>query len=161
MSAGESPAATARRLLAGAGHGVLASQLAPDDDAAPSGACQPYATLVQIAPQPHGAVLLLLSDLARHTRNIAANARCGLLVDATEDGPDRLAGARLALIGAIAPAADQAAAKAAFLARHPEARDYAGFGDFRCYSLAVECGDLVAGFGRIERIPGPDLALRT
>lgn len=154
---GEAPARTARRLLAAAGHGVLASTLAPDDDAA-GASPQPYATLVQGAPQADGAVLLLISDLARHTRNLAANPRCGLLIDGTAEGPDRLAGARLALIGAAAPATDQRVAKRAFLERHPQARGYAGFGDFRCWRFVPDCGDLVAGFGHIERIPAAALA---
>jgi hypothetical protein len=41
---------------------------------------------------------------------------------------------------------------ARFVARHPSAELYAGFGDFRLYRMTVARAHLVAGFGRIHWI---------
>lgn len=115
--------------------------------------------------------MLLLSDLADHSRNIREDNRVSLLVsvpgdevgdetgDATEDGPqddnqdDPLARPRLSLVGR-AKADTDPNLRARFLARHPRAEDYAGFGDFRIYRLHPVRGRLVAGFGRVAWIEG-------
>ncbi len=117
---------------------------------------RPYVSLVLVAPDADGAPLLLLSDLAQHSRNLAADPRLSLLYDGTEPGADRLAGARLTVLGAAAPC-DDAIALACYLERHPSAALYAGFKDFRLYRVTVERGHLVAGFGRIEWIEGEAL----
>jgi Mn-dependent DtxR family transcriptional regulator len=46
-----------------------------------------------------------------------------------------------------------------FLARHPEARGYSGFGDFGFRCLEPEGGHLVAGFGRIVDLTPADLLI--
>ncbi|MBV9522586.1 MAG: DUF2470 domain-containing protein [Alphaproteobacteria bacterium] len=132
------PAVTARRLLRGAGRASLATSLEG----------RPYASLVLIATAPDGAPLLLLSDLAQHTRNIAADRRVSLLIDGSTARDEPLAGARVTLIAGVEPCADPALL-ARFCLRHPSAAAYAGFGDFRLYRIAVERAHLVAGFGRI------------
>jgi hypothetical protein len=40
----------------------------------------PFASLVTVATTPEGEPILLLSDLARHTQNIARDKRAGLLL---------------------------------------------------------------------------------
>ena len=116
----------------------------------------PYVSLVLVAADAAGAPLLLLSDLAQHSRNLAADPRVSLLYDGTGPGDDRLAGARLTVLGTAAPTGDPAAL-ARYLDRHPSAALYAGFRDFRPYRVAVERGHLVAGFGRIDWIDGEAL----
>lgn len=111
----------------------------------------PYASLVLVAADLDGGPLLLLSDLAQHSRNIAFDPRVSLLLDATEGRPDPLAGPRLTVLGQAKAVADRRRL-ARFAARHPSAASYAGFADFRLYRVAVERGHLVAGFGRIEWI---------
>ncbi|BBK35402.1 pyridoxamine 5'-phosphate oxidase [Allostella sp. ATCC 35155] len=111
----------------------------------------PLASLVLVASDAAGRPLLLLSDLADHSRNIAADGRVSLLFDGTV-GLDRpLAGQRLSLLGRAAIVED-GAARARYLARHPDAAAYAGFGDFRLYRVEPERAHLVAGFGRIRWI---------
>jgi putative heme iron utilization protein len=100
--------------------------------------------------------LFLLSDLAQHSRNIRFDPRISLLVDATEDYPDPLTGPRLTLIGRV-EAIDDPLCLARFTARHPTSEIYSGFGDFRLYRATVERGQLIAGFGQIQWIEGPDL----
>jgi putative heme iron utilization protein len=91
----------------------------------------PYVSLALIVADVDASPLLLLSDLAQHSRNIAFDPRVSLLLDGT----------------------------ARFTARHPTSSVYAGFGDFHLYRVVVERGHLVAGFGRIHWIDGGDLLL--
>ncbi len=108
----------------------------------------PYASLVLVAADVDASPLLLLSDLAQHSRNIAFDPRVCLLFDGTE-GDERLDGPRLSVLGQ-AEMVSSPHALARFTARHPSSVRYAGFADFRLYRIAVERGHLVAGFGRIE-----------
>jgi hypothetical protein len=117
---------------------------------------RPYVSLVAVACAQDASPLLMLSNLAQHTRNFAAEDRVSLLFDGTRDFPDPLAGPRLTVLGRIAPC-DDAAARDRFIARHPDSTAYAGFGDFRLYRVAIERGHFVAGFGRISWIEGPVL----
>jgi heme iron utilization protein len=118
----------------------------------------PYASLVLVAADLDASPLLLLSDLAQHSRNIASDPRVSLLLDGTEGHADRLDGPRLTLLGRAEAVADPRL-PARFTARHPSSAVYAGFADFRLYRVVVARGHLVAGFGRIEWIDGGDLLL--
>jgi putative heme iron utilization protein len=140
------PEIEGRRLIRRRGHAALASNLDG----------WPYVSLVAVACDLDATPLLLLSDLAQHTRNLAADPRVSLLFDAAAGLPDPLAGARLTLLGRAARCDDPRAA-ARFAARHPESAIYAGFADFRLYRVAIERGHLVAGFGRIAWIEGERL----
>jgi putative heme iron utilization protein len=107
-----------------------------------------------------GEPVLLISRLARHTRNLERDPRAALLVVAPGgQSADPLAGARLTITGrAVAPrCADDLARR--FLARHPEAAGYARFGDFGFQRIEPESGHLVAGFGRIVDLAASDLLL--
>jgi len=146
----EAPATRARRLIRSLDRAALASALAGDG--------RPYASLVLAAADAAGEPLLLLSDLAEHSRNIAAEPRVSLLFDGTAGLEDPLTGPRASVLGTARPATDEAAARR-FLARHPAARGYAGFADFRFYRVAVERVHLVAGFGAIDWIAGDAVRL--
>jgi len=101
--------------------------------------------------------VLLLSDLALHTKNLKRDPRASILLVAPGgEGGDPLAGARLTLMGALARD-DDSTLRRRFLARHAEAAGYAGFADFGFYRLAVEAGHLVAGFGRIVALTRADI----
>jgi putative heme iron utilization protein len=119
---------------------------------------QPYVSLVASACGLDGSPLLLLSDLAQHTRNLKAEPAASLLFEDTAGMPDPLAGSRLTVIGRAALCADRHAFSR-FIARHPAAASYAGFADFRLYRVEIERGHLVAGFGRIAWIEAEDLRL--
>src|SRR5262249_8229806 len=99
----------------------------------------PYASLVLFAVDLDASPLLLLSDLAQHSRNIASDPRVSLLLDATEGRADPLTGPRVTLIGQ-AVAIDDPRPLARFIAHHPTSSVYSGFGDFRLYRVTVERG---------------------
>jgi heme iron utilization protein len=115
----------------------------------------PYASLVLITLDLDASPLLLLSDLAQHSRNIAFDPRISLLLDGTESQPDPLTGPRVTLLGRALPT-DDPRCLARFMSHHPASAAYAGFRDFHLYRVMVERGHLVAGFGRIEWINGGD-----
>ena len=138
--------AAARRLVRGRDHAALATTLAG----------RPYVSLVACASDLDASPILMLSDLAQHTRNLVADPLVSLLFEDTRDHPDPLAGPRLTLIGR-AERCDDLHAAARFLARHPASAAYAGFADFHLYRVVVERGHLVAGFGRIHWIEAADL----
>ena len=120
----------------------------------------PYGSLVAVAAAPDGTPLLLLSALALHSKNLAADPRASLLFDATPSGPQALTGPRVTIAGRLAPLSDPdilVLARRRYLARHPSAAMFVDFADFRLYALAVEWGHLVAGFGRIDRLGRDDL----
>ena len=145
------PVATAKRLLRSAPCGALATLR--------EGGTNPFCSLVNIATLPDGSPLLLISRLAVHTRNIAADRRVSLLL--SEHGaPDPLAAPRISVTGL----ADQLAAPDAiatarrrYLAAHPSAELFVNFADFSFYRIAVENVHLVGGFGRIFDLPGADV----
>jgi heme oxygenase (biliverdin-IX-beta and delta-forming) len=142
-----------RRLMRCQAHAALATSLGG----------HPYASLVAIACGVDATPLLLLSDLAQHSRNIAADNRVSLLFDggpqdhpSPDSPPDPLAEPRLSLLGE-AVHCDDPRLLARFVARHPSAAAYAGFGDFRLYRVTIGRGHLVAGFGRIFWVEADDL----
>ncbi len=117
----------------------------------------PFASLVLVATDDQGGPILLLSDLAEHSRNIAADDRLSLLIDGTKGHDDPLTGPRLTLLGRV-ERRDDRRLREVYLARHASAAQYADFGDFAFYGIIVERAHLVAGFGRIDWISGADMA---
>jgi len=148
--AAPSAALTARHLLRSLDRAALATSLAPASGGGP------YVSLVLVATAPDGAPLLLLSDLAQHSVNIAAEPRVALLFDGTAGLSEPLTGARATVLGRAERSGDERL-RARFLARHPGAALYAGFADFHLYRVAVERANLVAGFGRIDWIAAAEL----
>jgi len=157
MSDAPSPAATARRLIRGLDRATLATALAGLPHPRESPVAWPYASLVLAATDPEGHPLLLLSDLAEHTKNLKQDSRASLLFDGTAGRDDPLTGPRVTVIGMAMPVADELLL-ARFTRRHPGAAAYAGFGDFHLYRLTMMRAHLVAGFGRIDWIAAEDLA---
>ena len=116
----------------------------------------PYASLVTIATEPDGAPLLLISKLALHTQNLAADGRASLMIDGTSPVGDPLAGGRVTLIGR-AEITDSPTARPRYLARHPHAAMYADFPDFAFYKLSIERAHFIGGFGRIVDLSPADI----
>src|SRR5688572_19021886 len=111
--ASEEDAAIARSIRALV-RGALKASLATID--AQTG--HPYASLITVATTPEGQPVFLISKLALHTRNLAADSRASLLFDATDGHANPLAGARATLIGRAYVTTSETA-RSRFIARHP------------------------------------------
>lgn len=118
----------------------------------------PYASLITLATDASGGPIFLISKLARHTANLAHDARASVMVDETSALADPLQGARLTLYGRAEPTAEEGVRRR-FLARHPEASIYVDFPDFAIWRLAVEGAHFIGGFGRIFDLEPHDLLL--
>lgn len=141
------PTWAARKLLRAARSGTLAT----------SAAGQPFASLVTPACAPDLAILLLLSELAEHTRHLRADPRCSVLACGVADGVNPQTTPRVSVTGVAEPVAD-AALKARFLRVHPYAASYADFADFALWRVCPMGGLYVGGFARAARLRAAELA---
>lgn len=144
------PALQARRLLRAARAGTLATVSRSDDGG------QPFASLITPAIAGDGAILLLLSDLSEHTRHLRAEPRCSVLVVGDFEGTNPQTAPRITVTG-LAVVSDTPQDRARFLAVHPYAALYAGFGDFHLWRLLPRAGQMVGGFARANRLGAADL----
>lgn len=117
----------------------------------------PYCSLVNVATDFDGSPILLISQLAIHTKNILADARVSLMLDERKEG-DPLQGARVMLMGR-AEQTDDPHIRRRYLARQPEAEMFADFADFAFYRIALTSAHLVAGFGRIVDLKPQDILI--
>jgi putative heme iron utilization protein len=148
----EPPAAVVRSLLRRIDRAALATVSARHGDG------WPYASLVLVATDLDLTPLLLISRLADHTRNLLRDGRAALLFDGTGGRAEALSGPRATVLGRVHAAGDdEERLRARYLARHPEAELYAGFGDFALHALAPSEVHLVAGFGRVQWLPWADV----
>jgi putative heme iron utilization protein len=120
----------------------------------------PFASATPYALAASGDPLLLLSELAEHTRNARADARASLLVQDSAALDDPQAGARVTLLGMLEPLrepelADQA--QTIYVERHPPAAEYVTLGDFRVWRLMVSEARYVNGFGDMGWLEGSRL----
>lgn len=116
----------------------------------------PYASLVNLATDVRGWPLILVSTLAWHTRNLLADPRASVMVAELPESGDALTGARVTVMGRFRQVQDEDL-KRRYLARHPAASLYSGFGDFAFWRLEPEMAHAVAGFGRIETIGADEM----
>ena len=140
-SAAMSDGRAVRLLLRGARAGVLATQSAG----------QPFAALVTPAVAPDLSILLLLSSLSEHTRQLQAEPRCALMVQAAPATAANPQTAPRATITGLAELHDVKAARARWLAIHPYGALYAGFGDFALWRIVPRGAQFVGGFARAAR----------
>ncbi|WP_137895755.1 pyridoxamine 5'-phosphate oxidase family protein [Ramlibacter sp. 2FC] len=146
-----------RALLASRRTAALSTLQAAAPDR-PSVSMVPYALLPGA-----GSLVLHVSSLAGHTRNLLAQPRVSLLVAAPEaEGEPVHALPRVTLEGlARLPepgSADWEAARTAYLARFPEAEPMTQLGDFSFVLVALSGARQVAGFGAARSLDAERLA---
>jgi len=146
MAPGPVPSWQARQLLRAARAGTLAT----------SDKGHPFASLVTPGCAPDLSVLMLISTLSAHTRQLRADPRCALMVmgEATSANPQTAP--RLTISGIAEPEPDPVL-KARWLAVHPYAQLYADFGDFALWRIRPKSAQLVGGFARAFRLRESDL----
>ena len=94
-----------------------------------SGDGWPYGSLVSVAFDSDLSPLMLFSTLSDHTRNLAQDPRASLLFEETSRLKNPQTGPRVSVLGLITKTSAERHQRR-FLALHPEAAVYAGFGDF-------------------------------
>ena len=142
----------ARTLVRSARFGALAG-LDPETGA-------PVVGRVGVATDLDGTPLILVSGLSAHTKAIAADPRCALMVGEPGKG-DALAHARISLtcraVKLERGSDDWARAERRYLNRNPKAKLYVGLGDFAFHRLEMERGSLNGGFGKAYLLTPDDL----
>ncbi len=123
-----------------------------------SGDCggSPFASLVTPATAPDLSLLLLLSDLAEHTRYLRHDPRCSVLITAPKEANNPQTTARVTVNG-LAGLVTEPSFKARYLARHPYAAFYADFGDFNVWRINITTASFVGGFARAARLRADEL----
>ena len=121
----------------------------------------PYVSMVPFVLLPgKGALVIHVSGLAAHTKDMVADPRVSLLVMAAQ-GPDVSAQAlaRVTLQGEAAQIPEEApihaVAKQAYLARFPSSAQTFELGDFALFAIRLTTARYVGGFAQAKTI-GPE-----
>ena len=139
-------------------HGRTAAALGTLHEGAPFVSMVPFALL-----SDGSAFVVHVSGLAGHTKDMRMDARVSLLVMQAEgEGTDTQALARVSVQGEAKEcprgSPEEAAARAAYLARFPEAEPLTSFGDFAFFAIRPVQARFVAGFAQAMSATGETLA---
>jgi len=146
-------AVAARRLLSHQSLGVLSTQ-SVDVEGYPFGSIAPY--VLDYDGQP----VMLISEIAQHTRNIKRNNKVSLTVfDRYEDDPQ--ASGRLTWIGdAEAVNSADAEIRRRYLRYFPSAESYFETHDFSFYRIHLRRARFIGGFGQIFWVEAEEMRLQ-
>lgn len=117
----------------------------------------PFGSIAPFVLDHGGNLLILISTIAEHTKNIQKNPHVSLIAfdPAT---PDIQAGARLTLLGeAIVTDKQDGALRARYLRYFPMAEQYFDMHDFLFHRINIRQARYIGGFGNIHWIPGEEL----
>ncbi len=119
----------------------------------------PSVTLVTPATAPDLSVLMLLSSLSEHRRNLERDGPdggglCGLMVTGLAADANPQTAPRLSLGGraSLVPPEEEASLRRRWLAAHPYAEGYATFTDFALFRFVPERAHFVGGFAQAHRL---------
>lgn len=124
----------------------------------------PHVSMVPYAIAPDGSGLLIhVSRLASHTKDLGADARVSLLIMQGEGGgTSALALPRASIQGTAleiaSGAPDLPGFTAAYLGRFPDAAQLFGFADFSLFKIQPESVRFVAGFGEAHSLSAESFA---
>jgi hypothetical protein len=108
----------------------------------------PFLSVLPVALDEQHCPVLLISDLAEHTRNLQADARASLLLF-DPGASDLQAGARLTLIGEIRPFVADPALIERYLRYQPTAERLLALGDFHFLRMRLQRLRFIGGFARM------------
>ncbi len=113
----------------------------------------PFGSLTPYALTDQGEPILLLSQLAEHTRNLNVDPRASLFVQQSgaADAQDAM---RVTLLGTV-HANNDPTLRTWYVARHPNSGKYFAMADFGLYVLRVQHVRFVAGFGDMGWLSAP------
>ncbi|MDD5059153.1 MAG: pyridoxamine 5'-phosphate oxidase family protein [Sideroxydans sp.] len=148
----------ARQLLRAHRYGAL-STLSKKFDGHPFGSITPYMV------DHDGNLLILISALAEHTKNINHDARVSLITHNQEDSHIQTQG-RITLVGTASLDGQREQIGKRYLRYFPEAQTYYDMPDFEFYRIVPQALRYIGGFGDIHWIKAesyhvPDNSLAT
>ena len=110
----------------------------------------PFGSVAPFCLDEQGRAVILISELAQHTKNLKADNRCSLLV--MGEGDDVQTAARLTIVGDAEPVpAEQVEAVARRYYRYfPQSQDFHRIHDFGFWRIAPIKYRYIGGFGRIH-----------
>ena len=120
----------------------------------PFGSITPYALTEYADP------LVLISEIAEHTRNLKADARASLLVQDSRAVDDPQAGARATLVGYAMPVPEPLLedARRRYLDLFPASGGYFSAHDFTLYQIKISDVRFIGGFGEIYWVSASELS---
>jgi heme iron utilization protein len=118
----------------------------------------PFGSLTPFVLNQQGMPIILISNLAEHTKNIMQDDRVSLVVFDNND--DLQANARLTLLGhAKQTDKNNELIRGRYLRYLPQAEQYFDMHDFSFYTIQVIHARYIAGFGRMGWIDGSEITL--
>lgn len=141
----------ARCLLRAHRYGAL-STLSQKFNGFPFGSITPYLV------DHDGSLIILISTLAEHTKNIQADARVSLICHNQRDPHIQTQG-RVTVLGHATRIDDKAQAGTRYLRYFPEAQTYFDMHDFYFYRIQPHAIRYIGGFGRIHWVQMPNYAV--
>lgn len=123
----------------------------------------PLASMVAYAVEPDlRGLLIFVSQLAAHTRNLVEDPRCSVAITRPDRGdgdPQLLERVSLACHAEPIPRGDEAFATAAaiYAERFPDALPRFHLGDFHLFRLVIDEARHVGGFARAATVSGDEL----
>jgi len=138
----QNPARAARQLLRAHRYGAL-STLSKKFDGHPFGSITPYLV------DHDGSLLILISALAEHTKNILADPRVSLITHNQHDPHIQTQG-RVTIVGTAQLVAEREQVGQRYLRYFPEAQTYFAMHDFNFYRIAAQAIRYIGGFGNIH-----------
>jgi putative heme iron utilization protein len=131
-------------------HSGLLSTISSKFDGYPFGSVAPFVLGHDCQP------VILISNIAEHTKNIVSNPKVSLLVFSGAE--DLQANARLTLLGyAIKIEKNDADLKARYLRYLPQAASYFDMHDFAFYRIKIEQVRYIGGFGKMSWMNSDEL----
>lgn len=137
-----SNARLSRQLLRAHRYGVLCT-LSKKFHGHPFGSIAPYLV------DHDGSLLILISTLAEHTKNIKHDRRVSLITH-DQSNLDIQSQGRITVVGEAQPVTDKPPVGARYLRYHPEAQSYITLHDFSFYRILPQTLRYIGGFGRIH-----------
>jgi putative heme iron utilization protein len=132
----------ARQLLRAHRYGALCT-LSKKFDGHPFGSITPYLV------DHDGSLLILISTLAEHTKNIQHDPRVSLITHNQENSHIQTQG-RITIMGSATLEPDRDGAGLRYLCYFPEAQTYFAMHDFSFYRIVPQAIRYIGGFGNIH-----------
>ena len=119
----------------------------------------PFGSVAPFAVSGAGEPIILISEIAEHTRNLRADARTSLLIQDSAAMADPQAGARVTLMGYAVPVPDVYLddARRRYLDLFPNSAGYFDAHDFSLFQIKAEQVRFIGGFGEIYWLDGREL----